>query len=65
MFGCLNVCHGGDSSEGILAFEDVEVFPPFSKEETDDTDDTENADNRDNTDNTGSTEITESTEIRF
>ena len=38
MAGCLvsrRRCHAGDSSDVILAFEDAQVIPPFSKEETD------------------------------
>ena len=42
--GCLNGrlygCHAGDSSDVTLAFEDAQVMPPFSREETDNTDNT-------------------------
>ena len=65
--GCCCCCRrqAGDSSGVTLAFEDVQVIPPFSREETDnaddryvrdDTDDTDDRDDTDDTDDTGDTD---------
>ena len=53
--------HAGDISDVTLAFEDAQVIPPFSREETDDTDDTESTKS---TENTESTESVKNTEYR-
>ena len=39
-------------TNGTLAFEDAQVIPPFSMENTDDRDDTDDKDDTDDTDNT-------------
>ena len=42
-------------TSAVLAFEDAQVIPLFSRKETDDTDETDNKDDKDGTENTEST----------
>ena len=58
MAGCSVRCHAGDSSDVTLAFEDSQVIPPFSKEETENTEDTDDIDDTDYTDATDDTDNT-------
>ena len=50
-----------DDTNATLAFEDGQVIPPFSREETDDTDDIDDTDDTDDTDYSYNTEDTEDT----
>ena len=59
-FGC-RCCHAGNSSEVTLAFEDDQVIPPFSREETDDTDNTDDTYDTEDTVYTYDTEDTDQT----
>ena len=49
MVGGLFGRHTGDSSDVTLAFEDAQVIPPFSREETKITDDLDDIDDTDDT----------------
>ena len=61
----------GISSDVTLVFEDAQVIPPFSRNETentydtDDIDDTDDTDDTDNTDNTNDTDDTDDTYNTF
>ena len=44
-----------------LAFEDAQIIPPFSREETDDTDNTDDTDDKDDTEDTYDTDDTDDT----
>ena len=46
------VCHAGNSSDVTLAFEDAQITPPFSREETENTGYTYDTDDTDGTDET-------------
>ena len=46
-----------------LAFEDAQVFPHFSRKETDDTDDTNGTADTDDTDDTDITDDTDNTDV--
>ena len=68
---CWLVCclfgHTGNISDVTLAFEDTQVIPPFSREESDDTDKTDDTDNTDtndkeDTDDTDETDDTNNTD---
>ena len=48
--GRLVIRHAADSSDVTLAFEDPQVIPPFSREETDNTDDKDDTDDIDDID---------------
>ena len=66
--------HAGNISDVTLAFEDAQVIPPFSQEDTEDTDDPDikkkknypddidYTDDKDNTDDTYDTDDTDSTD---
>ena len=54
-------CPAGNSFDVTLAFEDTQVIPSFSRQETNDTDNTDDTDDTNGTDNKDDTDDTDDT----